>query len=865
MKLTTMLASAGKSLGIAGDLLKRDVRDLLMNARPTIFSRELGLAEGAGKKAYTEAIQAGKGVEFLQEKLASFNRVAEEQNESLGGTFIKLHNIWDMFAADVSRGMGKELQSLNKDITNLFDFNNADLTGRLQPLIGSLNTIGKFIGHEIASGFRTVVDWAEEFSDYLEKDQSLVNGFIALWNSTKEVLSQIGGITFEIWKNLGEIASTLLGGILPSTEGVKDNISGVQAITITLTGFVSALGVAFGVVKDTIQGAYDLIKLIPPLIADIISSIGKIQFTPLASATKWIEDKLDVGHGVSEKLSKISEIFGNLGKIANDKIQNNETIKSMNEKGPFAGFFHSTSEQALKGAENIQIAASKMKTSVGEMNQLSVRNPFQGLTGSNVQSPTDLLWQPNESHDEKKKKGGGNPEKTHFNDMIKMYESLMSVADKSYTRLAAIEKEKLAAMEISTQEYFDKKKELLEQDISAHVAALNAEQAETEKYLKKKLSDADRVRAQDKLNEIKQKQSDFKDKAEDERSKLAIERRKAEADVQNKLNGLEAQYLALVGQSLLAEEKKINLKYDELEKNKDITGEMREHLKLMRQEELSNVAINDAKRKQQIYTDAVANAEAKVNFMKNQGYIGEIDAMAQIQQIRQQNFQRDMDNLNAEIAKNKEKLDSLTKNGASDDAIQEVQNKIDGLNLKVSELKANAKPLEKMFSDIFQNGFSNFIDDIASGNKTIAQSFKSLIKGIEGDLMRLVMKNYFKQILGNLGSGGAGGGGDFFGSIGKFFGNLLGSSISGAHADGGLVLPSDKPILVGERGPEIWQPSGSGRIINNNDSSRVGHGPAGHAITVIVNARDAQSFHGSEAQIAGALNRALSHKASRVR
>jgi hypothetical protein len=64
------------------------------------------------------------------------------------------------------------------------------------------------------------------------------------------------------------------------------------------------------------------------------------------------------------------------------------------------------------------------------------------------------------------------------------------------------------------------------------------------------------------------------------------------------------------------------------------------------------------------------------------------------------------------------------------------------------------------------------------------------------------------SILGGLATGGAGGGGasSFLGLVGSFFG---GGMASGGQAMGG------RPILVGERGPEIFTPPGSGSITPN--------------------------------------------------
>jgi hypothetical protein len=86
----------------------------------------------------------------------------------------------------------------------------------------------------------------------------------------------------------------------------------------------------------------------------------------------------------------------------------------------------------------------------------------------------------------------------------------------------------------------------------------------------------------------------------------------------------------------------------------------------------------------------------------------------------------------------------------------------------------------------------------------------------------------------------------------------LGALLGGARAEGGPVL-SGTPYLVGERGPEIFMPSSSGRIISNRDSRALaGRGAGvGWSGDMIVYANDADSFGRSERQITRSLRRRL--------
>jgi len=130
-----------------------------------------------------------------------------------------------------------------------------------------------------------------------------------------------------------------------------------------------------------------------------------------------------------------------------------------------------------------------------------------------------------------------------------------------------------------------------------------------------------------------------------------------------------------------------------------------------------------------------------------------------------------------------------------------------------------AKRAEQIFTKVTQgleDAFVNFA-------KTGKLSFRDLINSIIEDLLRSQIRQLLAQTF-NFG-GGAGGGSNIFSSIGKIFG----------FASGGVV-PGNKPILVGERGPEIFMPPGAGNIIPNNQLG------GGATIYYNISAVDARSF-----------------------
>jgi phage-related minor tail protein len=75
--------------------------------------------------------------------------------------------------------------------------------------------------------------------------------------------------------------------------------------------------------------------------------------------------------------------------------------------------------------------------------------------------------------------------------------------------------------------------------------------------------------------------------------------------------------------------------------------------------------------------------------------------------------------------------------------------------------------------------------------------------------------------------------------------------VAGARAAGGPVT-AGQTYLVGEKGPELFTPSGDGTIVPNTAP-----GGQGATVTVNITTADAQSFMKSKSQVAAMLARAV--------
>lgn len=143
------------------------------------------------------------------------------------------------------------------------------------------------------------------------------------------------------------------------------------------------------------------------------------------------------------------------------------------------------------------------------------------------------------------------------------------------------------------------------------------------------------------------------------------------------------------------------------------------------------------------------------------------------------------------------------------------------------EIQPAAQLIEEAFSSVART----IERDLSRAARSGSLSLKGLAQSIVSDLKRVTIDTLVRKPLENLLS------------------NAFGSLFGGARAGGGPVAPG-RSFLVGERGPELFSPSVSGRI-------EPAPGRALSVSIVVQGAADAESFKRSETQIAAALARAL--------
>lgn len=140
-------------------------------------------------------------------------------------------------------------------------------------------------------------------------------------------------------------------------------------------------------------------------------------------------------------------------------------------------------------------------------------------------------------------------------------------------------------------------------------------------------------------------------------------------------------------------------------------------------------------------------------------------------------------------------------------------------------------PAAQLIEEAFSSVARSIERDLTRAARTGELSLKGLGRSIANDLKRVAIDNLVRKPVENL--------------LSNAFSGLFG----GARAGGGPVAPG-RSFLVGERGPELFSPTVSGRI------GSVASRPLSVSI-VVQGASDADSFRRSETQIAAAMARAL--------
>jgi len=172
--------------------------------------------------------------------------------------------------------------------------------------------------------------------------------------------------------------------------------------------------------------------------------------------------------------------------------------------------------------------------------------------------------------------------------------------------------------------------------------------------------------------------------------------------------------------------------------------------------------------------------------------------------------------------------------GDMNDQAEKTPDFFDGMNAAFAELKMSAEELGKAIGDALGAALdraSGALADFAiSGFRNVEdlkQAFSDLFRDLAQQILQIIIKVLLlKAIEGALGGGG--------GILGSITGAAGGGGGGGGKQAGGPVA-TGQPVLVGERGPELFVPPSQGNIVPN------GRFGGGETNVTVVNVDDPES------------------------
>ena len=162
--------------------------------------------------------------------------------------------------------------------------------------------------------------------------------------------------------------------------------------------------------------------------------------------------------------------------------------------------------------------------------------------------------------------------------------------------------------------------------------------------------------------------------------------------------------------------------------------------------------------------------------------------------------------------------------------------------LFIEPVNAGLKELEQSYANI-GNSVANAFKGMLTGASSWKDGMKGIINSVIDELWRLYV---VQQIVGLVGNVLGGLTGVKINSADTFSAIDMAANIAGKRANGGHVS-GNRPYLVGENGPELMVPGGSGTIIPNRNLGMGGTGGSG--MTINVDARGANDPAAVRAQV----------------
>ena len=336
---------------------------------------------------------------------------------------------------------------------------------------------------------------------------------------------------------------------------------------------------------------------------------------------------------------------------------------------------------------------------------------------------------------------------------------------------------------LSIRSYYERQAAIRDEATRKQSAAYDDQIKALQDYMAK-AAPKDRASAQEKINDLLDKQAKLQRDAGSAALEAGIKQSQAMRDYANTVADTNARLLELQGEVGKAAAIRFDLQNEGLINLFSAEGnqEMLDKVKRIRELSVAQAELNKISGEYSLIQGQLQIAEDRIALAQKMGTQGEIDGLVKLGEARRASYDQ--------LKNIAEQYERIAKASGDPQMIL----KADQLKLALEQLSAELDPLANKFNTMFADSASNAFSDFISGTKSAKDAFRSFIDDIMSQITRMVSQNLFQNLFGNM-MGNSGGGG-----IGGWLAGLFG----GGRASGGPVQPG-KLYRVNEQGPELFK------------------------------------------------------------
>ena len=878
-QITTLIANAGKAMGLDSSQVAQEARALLSNnitGDAQIASALIN--DKQAKAAYKNALKVGDGYDFLIKKLQQFEFAGIAQAQTLGGAFDALGDIYDMFTGQAASQLEKNLNAIQSTIQDMVT-DDGNLSGQYQGLIDFLDAIGGVGGNVLADTFNGIFGGLRDFSSFINGDQSILNQ-----------IKYVGNEGIEVFTKLASLISGIVGTIYEAGKGMIDftlNTQEAGVETKGLAGFLETVQKVLGLINV----GFNAITKSTSLIVNILKTkTDDWYYTATTAANDYLKE-----YGIAlGKDSGFGKTFYDTAVSSQATLEYERSVnKEENENRGFSSDDVNNPEwvdkqwakifgqegSATKDLEALKKRIKDARSKVNAEYQQAVEDRREREAKQAIDEAVA------ERYKLKPMAGGGDDEKKSNIDSAKYaYQSAMNDLERMAEKEKNIYKDSNRNIElefkqnlINIKDYYSQKNEEDRKDVQNQTFFLDKQIELTRKRLEEQkgyqvdisAKNADRLQekklndvnsTQDKLNKLLNERDKIQSDYAYDHKKDMYEQTEALKKYADGIQDINDKVLALSGNTRASRNSMFDQElYDLREKYKSDPNALG--------------AVNNyeaATRKQYAYNDAVEDynnildkqsvLEERISIFQENGAISELSQMLQIRDVRKEHY---------ELLQKQYELQLKINEGTTD---PKVLLALDQTKNKLIELQMTMDPFANKINSVINDSLLSGLEEFQDGTKKASEAFSDFIDNLKKELLRLANQEVIKQLAnGFFGTDANGKQANSFGNIiSGFFGtndnsssssskesagwlssitSVVGSWFGGARATGGSVA-GGKSYLVGENGPEIFHANQSGVISNNSQYRRGNNGGGTFIQNVNVNTPNYTSFINSDGQIA---------------